>query len=525
MGTHLDTREASRAEEQVRLDLLKSAAERNEWGQFATPPALAAEMAEYTRELWHGRSDKVRFLDPAIGTGSFFSALRKTGKPGWIASASGIELDPQFADAATRLWGSEGLRVVPGDFTKLQPPRGSERPNLILTNPPYVRHHHLDPEDKVRLKTIASGIAGTEVSGLTGLYCYFMFLSHRWLADGGVGVWLVPAEFMDVNYGRALQHYLADQVTLLHVHRFDPRNVQFDDALVSSAIVVYEKRKPPSDHAVRFSYGGSLLKPEISELVPILALRENGKWSGFGRDARTVRRHHDGPRTTLAALFTVKRGIATGANDFFILSCAEAKRLGISERFLKPVLPSPRNLHETVIDADRRGYPRVENPRAVIDTDMSSDEIREECPALWHYLKQGQAQGIPELYLAGKRTPWYRQEQRPPAPFLCTYMGRGGRGQAPFRFFWNRSRATATNVYLLLYPTGPLQVALDKDPTLQETVFDLLRGIESRALLSEGRVYGGGLHKLEPAELGNLDVSGFAEQLGFQIPHQAQLFA
>jgi hypothetical protein len=238
-----------------------------------------------------------------------------------------------------------------------------------------------------------------------------------------------------------------------------------------------------------------------------------------------VRRHHDGPRTTLAALFTVKRGIATGANDFFILSCAEAKRLGISERFLKPVLPSPRNLHETVIDADRRGYPRVENPRAVIDTDMSSDEIREECPALWHYLKQGQAQGIPELYLAGKRTPWYRQEQRPPAPFLCTYMGRGGRGQAPFRFFWNRSRATATNVYLLLYPTGPLQVALDKDPTLQETVFDLLRGIESRALLSEGRVYGGGLHKLEPAELGNLDVSGFAEQLGFQIPHQAQLFA
>ena len=192
MGTHLDTREASRAEEQVRLDLLKSAAERNEWGQFATPPVLAAEMAEYTRKLWHGRSDKVRFLDPAVGTGSFFSALRKAGKPGWLASASGIELDSQFADAATRLWGSEGLRVVTGDFTKLQPPRGGERPNLILTNPPYVRHHHLEAEDKIRLKTIASGIAGTDVSGLTGLYCYFMFLSHHWLADGGMGVWLVP---------------------------------------------------------------------------------------------------------------------------------------------------------------------------------------------------------------------------------------------------------------------------------------------------------------------------------------------
>jgi len=525
MGEHLNIREAARVVEQVRLDLLKSAAERNEWGQFATPPALATEMAAYTWDLWRGRTDKVRFLDPAIGTGSFFSALRGVAKPGWLASGSGIELDSQFADAAVRLWASEGLRVVTGDFTKLQPPPAGERPNLILTNPPYVRHHHLDQENKVRLKTIASGIAGAEVSGLTGLYCYFMILSHHWLADGGIGVWLVPSEFMDVNYGKALQHYLTDQVALLHVHRFDPRNVQFDDALVSSSIVVYEKRQPASDHEVRFSYGGSLLKPEISEFVPIRGLRENRKWSGFGRDARTVRHRHGGSSTRLAELFTVKRGIATGANDFFILSCADAKRLGLGSKFLKPVLPSPRELREAVIEADRHGYPQVENPRAIIDTDMPRDEIRVECPALWRYLEQGEERGIPALYLAGRRTPWYRQEQRPPAPFLCTYMGRGGRGKAPFRFFWNRSRATATNVYLLLYPTGPLQVALDADPTLYERTFDLLRGIESRALLNEGRVYGGGLHKLEPAELGNLDVSSFVQQLGVHIPHQERLFA
>ena len=525
MRAHLDTREALRVEEQARLDLLKSAAERNEWGQFATPPALAAEMAVYTRELWRARTDRVRFLDPAIGTGSFFSALRKVESPGWLASAEGIELDAQFADVAARLWAPEGLRVVTGDFTKLQAPRTGQRPNLILTNPPYVRHHHLDPEDKVRLKQIASGIAGMEVSGLTGLYCYFMILAHHWLADDGIGIWLVPSEFMDVNYGKAVQHYLTDQVALLHVHRFNPQNVQFDDALVSSAIVVYKKHKPTADHRVRFSYSGSLLKPELSELVPVRALRESRKWSGFGRDAQSLRRCRDSAVTTLGSLFTVKRGIATGANDFFILPRSEAERLGISEEFLKPVLPSPRELRDTVIDADRRGYPRVENPRALIDSDLSSEEIRKACPGLWHYLKQGEEQGIPELYLAGKRTPWYRQEQRPPAPFLCTYMGRGGRTKAPFRFFWNRSRAIATNVYLLLYPVGPLQAALKKNPALQGKVFELLRGIESRALLDEGRVYGGGLHKLEPAELGNLDAGAFVERLGLRVEQQVSLFA
>jgi adenine-specific DNA-methyltransferase len=141
--------EGRRQEHQTRLDALKTAAERNKWGQFATPNALALSIARYARE--QAGEGPVSFLDPAIGTGSFYSALRHTFAPEAIRAATGVELDPLFAESAEDLWGESGLTIVRGDFTDQEPP--SERFNLVLTNPPYVRHHHLPGPEKNRLKT------------------------------------------------------------------------------------------------------------------------------------------------------------------------------------------------------------------------------------------------------------------------------------------------------------------------------------------------------------------------------------
>ena len=65
--------EERRQKEQARLDSLKTASERNKWGQFATPPELALSIARYAHALM-GKAHVQRFLDPAIGTGSFYSA-------------------------------------------------------------------------------------------------------------------------------------------------------------------------------------------------------------------------------------------------------------------------------------------------------------------------------------------------------------------------------------------------------------------------------------------------------------------
>ena len=64
--------ESDRKVAQTRLDSLKSPAERNVMGQYATPFSLAREIVEFVRDTYFAETDKIRLLDPAVGTGGLF---------------------------------------------------------------------------------------------------------------------------------------------------------------------------------------------------------------------------------------------------------------------------------------------------------------------------------------------------------------------------------------------------------------------------------------------------------------------
>jgi hypothetical protein len=227
---------------------------------------------------------------------------------------------------------------------------------------------------------------------------------------------------------------------------------------------------------------------------------------------------------SLDELFTIKRGLATGDNSFFILPREKAFQLGIPAECLRPILPSPRFLSQTVIEADGDGYPKIDRQLALIDCRFPEDELRRRFPAFWRYLEAGMRDSVHAGYLASRRVPWYSQERRDPAPFLVTYMGRSrGAAGKPFRFLWNQSQAVAANVYLMLYPKPALQKSLTTDPSLSSKVFAALSAIDERALTTEGRVYGGGLYKMEPAELGRVVCPGLSKILGRQHRRARQL--
>lgn len=484
---------------QEALDSRKSRQERNRLGQFATPHALARDIILLAKQLM-GR-EQVRFLDPAFGTGSFYSSLLQEFPSACIESAGGYEIDPHYALPALDLWKGTGLDLRVGDFTKAKPPsREHDKPNLLVCNPPYVRHHHMPPEYKKSLREASFAFSGADLNGLAGLYCYFLAISHAWMAKDGLAIWLIPTEFMDVNYGQAIKDYLLDKVTVHRIHRFDPKDVQFADALVSSAVICFANTPPPADHQIQISFGGSVTQPEHRWALSADSLRRTRKWTGALVPAS---KGVAASSCHLSDFFDITRGIATGDNDFFVMSAEQAQARRLPPEFLLPVLPSPRYLNTEEILADDEGLPLLDQRLFLLNCRLPAEVVKDKHPALWAYLAEGISRKVHEGYLCTHREPWYSQEARSPSPFLCTYMGRGGRERPAFRFILNHSRAIATNVYLHLYPKGNLRSLLKRQPRLQREIWSALQSITMESLKGVGRVYGGGLHKVEPNELAN----------------------
>ncbi|HVC44794.1 MAG TPA: hypothetical protein VND20_08240 [Candidatus Binataceae bacterium] len=500
--------EARRLALQSDLDAAKTQKERNRLGQFATPTLLASDVLAYARTLLPANAP-VRFLDPAFGTGSFYAALLSQFRVSRIEAAEGFEIDPHYGKPARKLWNGFPVNLTLGDFTRVTAPRESKRFNLIICNPPYVRHHHMDKTEKARLLAATTIACGVKMGGLAGLYCHFLGLADAWLAEDGIAGWLIPSEFMDVNYGRAVKRYLLERVELLRIHRFDPNDLQFGDALVSSALVWFRKRRAEQGKGVEFSYGGTLAKPTHMRFLPTSALQSSAKWSSLASSG--MKTTNNGFR--LADFFSVKRGLATGNNGFFIMSRKEIEARELPTEFFKPILPGPRYLEKDVIEAEADGLPKIERQLFMLDCRLPESEIKSRYPALWGYLETGKPK-VAGTYLCRHRKLWYAQEIRPPAPFICTYMGRGlAKRVKPFRFILNLSEATAANVYLLLYPKPLLKRALTNNPELARRIWKFLDSIPPDTLLAEGRVYGGGLYKMEPKELANVQAAEIAALL------------
>lgn len=493
--------ESNRKKLQDFLDAQKTQSERNALGQFSTPYCLAVDIMKYIKINFD--LQPISFLEPAIGTGVFYSAFLDVFGSDMPHTALGFEIDSHYFCPAKNFWANSQLEMRNADFLDQCP---EKQFSLLVTNPPYCRHHHIDPEKKKVLQRLVLQHTGIKISGLAGLYCYFLMLSTRWLKEDALSCWLIPSEFMDVNFGEAVKYYLLNNVDLVQIHSFSPDKLQFNDALITSSIVVFRNRKP-THHDIIFSRDGSILEPVIKKSFSRLSLSNKTKWSSLITNEISVE-----PHSRIGDFFQAKRGIATGNNGFFIVDEKTVNQYQIPKTFLTPILPGPRFLQKNRIESVN-GAPSLEQKFFLFSCNLPEDEIKQNFPFLWTYIQNGNEKGISSGYICSRRTPWYNCEKSKPAPFVMPYMGRSDVGHKLFRFILNNSNAIATNGYLLLYPK-PQYASCLQDQDVLIKVWETLNAIPVELLVKSGRVYGGGLYKIEPRELMQVPATSLAKILG-----------
>jgi len=454
------------------------AEQRRAQGATFTPPQVVRAMVAWAKT--QGVTFE-RIVDPGAGSGRFVLAAAQAFPDAHIIA---VEKDPHIASLLRANIAVAGLvkrvLIIVDDYRSVHLPTAGR--TLFIGNPPYVRHHDIEPRWK-RWYTETFQAYGLPGSALAGLHLHFLLKTRQLAVPGDYGCFITAAEWLDVNYGSTARAMLMNGMGGRSLHLIDTASQVFPDAMTSAAIVCFEigtRRRSLMIRRVQSPAQLGNLQGGMN--ITFSRAESQDKWSHL------IRPYHSKQKSfiQLGELFEVHRGQVTGMNKVWI---AAEQAEGLPACVLVPTVTRAKEL----IQASGSRLTDAGPLRRVVD--LPNDFSRfptQERERIETFVAWAQSQGAKDSYIAAHRRPWWRVNLRAPAPILMTYMAR----RAP-AFIRNACGARILNIAHGLYPRTPLSEA---DLTL------IIRWLNANVRLGGGRTYAGGLTKFEPGEVMKLPI-------------------
>jgi len=486
-----------------------------EKGQFWTPDWVAKAMVNYVV----AHSSLV--FDPALGGGAFYTALKAMNQSrGTNVKFYGTDIDYQLVEQANKQWSSTGIcRAELRDFIK-EPPKGPFK--AIVGNPPYIRHHRLSEEIKQLTKRISLETLGKTLDGRAGIHVYFLIQALRLLEHNGKLAFIMPSDTCEGVFASRLWYWITNNYCLECVVTFSPQATPFPDVDTNPIIFLIRKTRPKSN--ILWVKVTRQQTEDLNDFVlsnfrernfPSLRIVERRLDEALDTGLSREPQDDVASRYTLSLFATVVRGIATGANDFFMLTNDQARKLGIPPEFLIPAIGRTRDIDGSYITNEMLKKLEAKGRPTLLFT--PDGRRLEDFPSrVQEYLKRGEEMGLPAKPLISSRKPWYKMERRAAPPFLFAYLGRRNA-----RFIRNVAAVVPLTGFLCVYPHY-------NNPEYIESLWNILQHPNTLKNLSlVGKSYGSGAIKIEPRALERLPIPETLVQLFNQYfihPHQIPLF-
>ncbi len=459
-------------------------------GGFYSPDLLVNLSLGRIHALTKRQSD-LRLFEPSVGDGAFLKGLDRHPVGSQISEVLGVEIVREEAESASAELKRSGLhgRIVNANVLEWNQST-SEKFDVAVGNPPYVRFQFLSAEDRQRALGIGIDL-GVPGSAVSNLWIPVFLLALARLNAGGVFSMIVPMEFMTGISASRVRAWLLANTRDLTVDLFKPGTFP---AVLQEVVILSGRRagdRVSASPVVQFSdhNGGTRT---WSHRVSAAA----STWTGYllSTEQLAAWEHasklQDVSRLGDIARFTVST--VTGANNFFCVSSETATAHELT-RWALPLLPRIKHAPGLVFDASEHDAIAQSDASAWMVSFAADAKSPLDSAESAKYLINGELQGLHQRFKCRVREPWFRVPVVPAGTLLLSK-----RSDAFPRVIVNKAGVVTTDtVYRGVVAPGTGLIADDIAASFHNSL--TLLSVEIG-----GRSFGGGVLELVPSEIASL---------------------
>lgn len=363
-------------------------------GSFYTPQSLVNYMVNYVSK----RMQPHNILEPSAGDGRFISQLTEFHVP-----ITAIEFGKEKANNLNRKFG-DICTVRESDFLKFSLESKAEF-DLIIGNPPYVaKKIMLKDQCERSLKLIDQFSLNSTL--FQNMWVSFLLASFKLLSPAGAIFFVLPFEFLQVQYAEKLRTFLEEKFNTIEITTFENR---IFSEIEQDICLVYFANEKSAKPFIRYTTLKSDTDTEVTFSSIIMRNKPLKKWSNcILNDAETEALHQIALHyPKVDAVGKIAPGIVTGANNFFIRSKKDIERLKITASNAIPVLTKSSIVPPLLLFTEKDFLTIAESGIPAYVLNLKTLQRSSFSPALIGHIKYGKKNQIHKRYKCKSRGRWF----------------------------------------------------------------------------------------------------------------------
>jgi adenine-specific DNA-methyltransferase len=456
-------------------------------GSYYTPLNLIQFMLDY---LEREQQDFSHVLEPSAGDGRFLSLLIPKAK-----NIMAIEVFEEKVNQIRRTYKESGVETKHKNFLDYIQ-EAKERYTLVIGNPPYINLKMMDKEDIKKAKTLCVD-EKLPKSTMQNMWVAFVIGATQLLTSNGTLFFVLPMEFLQVQYAEKLRNYLEQKFNTIHILSFN--EAIFSEIEQDVCLVYLTNKKKCSSHILYEIYSDTRSKIPISTNI-IQKNKPLQKWSNaiLSDDEISILKEAKNNFIKIEDMGDIAPGIVTGGNKFFILNQEEVNQYQCAQYTL-PIVQKSSYILDGTIEIDQQVLDIIKKDKPFYLLNLAGEKQMSALPTkLQEYLTWAGEQKIQDIKLkerfkCANRSPWYGVPivKKGDIVFFKRY------GVLP-RIYINKCNVHTTD--------AGYHIRLKEGFDAESLVFCFFNSMTLAQCEYNGRYYGGGVSELVPSEFKQLTI-------------------